>query len=345
MSTAAAQVPAAPSVPGGTLSGVVRDMAGTPMPDVNVALVGETATARTDSTGSFALRDVVPGAHTAVFRRIGFQSVEYRWTARSEVNLQIAVAMTPIARRLDRIVVEAPVGSRRRGTSSIGGMVTDSSGRSVVGADVRLLGAGLSTITDDNGQFEFQLIASGSYIVRVRRPGLRPSNAVMQILDDDHRSISMKMFGLGKIGARDTATASGFGVADVGFDALDRRTRSSGFSGGVVGPADLTLANRRPLDMMLQRYLDPFEHRAARGAVLADANGGEKGDCLLIDGRRAAYQPLHTYASTDVQLVEAYRANSFVDPFLISEMESIRECRGTMDHHPGYFVLWTRSMR
>jgi hypothetical protein len=346
--SASGQVPMPPSPPisGGTLSGIVRDAAGAPMADVNVTLVGETAATRTDSTGSFALRDVPPGAHTALFRRLGYRSVEYRWTARSEVNLQIAVSMTPVPRQLDRVVVEARSGSRRRGTSSIGGTITDSAGRSVAGADVRLLGSGLSTVTDEEGRFEFGLLAAGSYIVRVRRNGLRSANTVVQILDDDNRGISIKMFGLPKNSPRDTATASGYGIPDIGYDAFDRRTRSGGFVTAVVGPADLTRANRAPLDMLLQQYRDRSSARPSRPASGRDGprESGD-GDCLLIDGRRAVYQPLHTYTSVEVQLVEVFRANSFVDSFVVSQMDGLKECRGTMDRHPSYFVLWTRAMR
>lgn len=331
-----AQVPAPTLVSPGTLAGVVRDAAGAPLPDVNVNLVGESAATRTDSTGAFTLRGLQPGGHTAVFRRIGYQSVEYRWTVRSAVTLQIAVSMTPIARRLDRVVVEAPSDSRRRGTSSIGGTVFDSTAKPVAGADVRLLGSGLSTVTAADGQFEFRSLAAGSYIVRVRHEGLRPANSVMQILDDDHRGITMKMFGLPK-NARDRATASGFGVADVGFEAFDRRERINDVTTGILGPADLIRANGAPLEFLLERYRE-HPHESSINAL-------DEGDCLLIDGRRPVYQPLHTYSSIQVQLVEAFRTNAFVDDFIVSEMDALEKCRGTRDRHPSYFVLWTRSLR
>jgi len=322
-----AQVPVPPP---GALAGIVRDAAGNPLPGVTVSLVGETPSTRTDSAGVFLLRDVPAGGHTALFRRIGLQSVERRWTARSSVTVEIEVTMAPIARRLNRVVVEAPSDSRRRGTSSIGGTVADSAGHPINGADVRVLGTGLSTVTDESGQFEFRSLAAGSYIVRVRRQGLRASNAVMQIVDDDHRGISIRMFGLPRGASHDDAAASGYGIPDVGLDAFDRRTRAGSYASGVFGPADLVRANRLSLDLLLDQYR---QHSA------------EDGDCLLIDGRRATYQPLRTYTSVDVQLVEAFRANAFVDPFIVSEMQALRECRGTLDRHPSYFVLWTRGLR
>lgn len=206
---ASAQTPATPPPATGSLSGVVRDVAGTPLADVSVTLLGESLATRTDTAGHFALDDVPVGSHTTLFRRIGYRSVEYRWLAEAKKGLQIAVAMTPVPRQLERVVVEAPGTSRRRGTSSIGGMVSDSAGHGVSGADVRLLGSGLSTMTDSSGGFEFQLLAAGSYIVRARRRGLVSGNYVMQIADDDSRGITIKLYGLPKkTGAGDTAVAA-----------------------------------------------------------------------------------------------------------------------------------------
>jgi hypothetical protein len=174
-----AQTPALPA--SGSLAGVVRDAVGTPLAGVNVSLLGEATVAHTDSVGRFVLADVPVGSHTALFRRIGYRSVEYRWTAQTSRILQIAVTMTPVPRQLERIVVEAPMGSRRRGTSSVAGAILDSAGRPVSGADVRLLGSGLSTETDASGNFEFRSIAAGSYIVRARRRGRSSGNYVRSI--------------------------------------------------------------------------------------------------------------------------------------------------------------------
>jgi len=345
--TVIGQTPApATQVAGGLLSGVVRGVGGAPLRDVDVTLLGETASTRTDSAGRFALRDVPPGGHTALFRRIGYRSIEYRWVAQSGRGLQIAVAMTPVPRQLDRVVIEAPGVSRRRGTSSISGTVTDSAGDAVGGADVRLLAGGLSTVTDSTGRFEFQMLAAGSYIVRARRHGLTSTNYVMQVADDDNRGITLKLFGLPKAtNPRDAARASGYGVADAGFDAFDRRERASS-ARIVLGPGDLFRANRAPLDFVLQQYRDATSMRTPRSTMTGEGTGSsEEGDCLLIDGRRAVYQPLRSFTSLDVQLVEVFGRNAFVDAFVVSQMDAFRECRGSMDHHPSYFVLWTRSLR
>jgi len=341
-----AQTPAGP--PGvGALSGVIRDLAGAPLRDVEVTLLGESSAAtRTDSSGRFALRDVPAGGHTALFRRIGYRSVDYRWVAQAGRELEVAVTMQTIPRQLERVIVEAPSSSRRRGTSSIAGTVTDSSGQPVSGADVRLLGSGLSTITDSSGRFDFAMLAAGSYIVRARRVGLASSTHVMQIANDDNRGITLKMFGLPpRTGRRDSASASGYGITDAGFDAFDRRERV-GLAQSMLGPGDLFRADRAPLDFVLQPYRDtPSMRRPSSSFVREGPGSTEEGDCLLVDGRRAVYQPLRTFSSVSVQLVEVFRPNSFVDDYVASEMSGLPECRGDANHHPSYFVLWTRSLR
>lgn len=327
-----------------SLTGVVRDVTGAPLADVSVSLLGETTVTRSDTAGRFTLRDIAPGGHTTLFRRLGYRSVEYRWTARANAGLEIAVAMTPLPQQLGRVVVEASGASRRRGTSSIAGSVTDSAGRPVSGADVRLLGSGLSTVTDSSGQFDFRQLAAGSYIVRARRRGLLSGTYVMQIGEDDNRGITLKQFDL-PLATHDTSSASGYGAPDAGFDAFDRRQRA-GAARPTLGPGDLFRADRAHLDILLQQYRDSeWAHRRPSLTSGEGKGSTDEGDCLVIDGRRAAYQPLRTFSSVDVQLVEVFRANASVDDYVVSRMEMFKECRGTMERHPSYFVLWTRSLR
>jgi hypothetical protein len=318
---------------------------GLSLPGVTVSLVNEDRRAMSDSSGRFSLHDIQAGGHTVLFRRIGYNSVERRVALQSGANVQIAITLSATPQQLNRVVVESSGGSRRRGTSSIGGIVIDSSGRGVPGADVRLLGSGLSTTTDSGGTFAFATLVAGSYIVRARHEGLAAGSAVMQIIDDDDRSIQVRLWGLPqKTKPRDVRTASGYGVTDLGLDAFDRRVRSRN-SITLLGTATLFQANGAALDMVLRSYRDVPGVRRKSATVAEGVGSTIDGDCLLIDGRRALYQPLSTYSSISVLLIEVFRANSNVDDFTVSEMQSISECRGSRDHHPGYYVLWTRAMR
>lgn len=308
-------------------------------------MLDESPSTRTDTAGRFTLRNVAAGNHTVLFRRIGYRSVEYRWSARAGVDMRIAVTLTPIPRQLDRVVVEAPPTSRRRGTSSIEGVVLDSLDLAVGGADVRLLGSGLSTVTDSSGHFKFAKIASGPYMLRARRRGWSSRNYIMQVADADDRAITLKLSALPrKTGTRDTATASGYGSSDDPFDAFDRRERSLG--NPMLGPGDLFRADGASMDVVLQAHRDAaaMTRRVTIGPRDARAQADD-GDCLIIDGRRAAYQPLRLFTSREIQLVEVIRRHATADPWLVTQMESFKECRGTMDDHPVYFILWTRFLR
>jgi hypothetical protein len=335
-----------PSPPGGPLIGLVRNPSGGTLSDVSVTLIGETAATRTDSSGRFALRDASPGSHTALFRRIGYESEEYRWISKPAAASQIEIVMTPIAQQLALVVVEAPGTKRKRGTSSIAGTVLDSAGHALGGTDVRVLGTGESTTTDSAGNFDFQTLAAGSYIVRARRQGLSSVNYVMQIADDDARRITLKMHpSPRRTSSRDSTRDSGFGIQDMGYDAFDRRERGSSAI-TVLGPADLFRENGASLDFVLQPYLlGGLAPPRSTSSVSAGTGSSTDGDCLLIDGRRAAYQPIRTFTAREVQLIEVIRANAWPDDFIAAQMEGLGQCRGTRDRHPIYIVLWTRSMR
>ncbi len=346
--TASAQTPSPPATTeGGSLSGVVRDVSGAALPDVYVTLLGEAAATRSDGGGHFAMRNLSPGNHTALFRRIGYGSVEHRWIVRPGNGPEIDVIMAPVARQLDRIIVEAPGTSRRRGTSSIGGIVIDSGGGAVRGADVRLLGSGMSSVTDSTGRFEFGTLAAGSYIVRARRRGLAGASYVMQIADADARGVTLKMYGLPrKASARDSATVAGYGVADAGFDAFDRRERSApGIA--VLGPADLFRAGGATMEFVLQRWplrVDP----TPRAKHDLDRRGAVENAMATACSSTVGAQPTsrsRSFTTRELQLVEVIGTNATADGFVISQMEGIGECRGSADRHPTYFVLWTRALR
>ncbi len=132
-------------------------------------------------------------------------------------------------------------------------------------------------------------------------------------------------------GRHDSTFASGYGAADTPFEEFDRRRRMNPGE-AIVGPADVFRADGASLGALLGQYRSP-------------APKGSEDDCILVDGRRAFYQPLDSFRPAGVQLIEVLRPADLDDGFVSSEMEPIPECRGSSMHHPTYFVLWTRSLR
>src|SRR3954463_8494357 len=88
-----------------TLTGIIRDSAGTPLPSVEVLLTETTRTVRSDNAGRFSLGGVSPSAYRVWFRRLGYASTQFDWTAQVGQTTELAIVMTPIARTLDPVVV------------------------------------------------------------------------------------------------------------------------------------------------------------------------------------------------------------------------------------------------
>src|SRR5215470_4572566 len=91
---------AAQETPTATLAGFVRDSAGRPVPSAEIVLIGTTYAARSDSAGQFALSNIPPGAYRVWFRRLGFGSSQFDWSARFGERTEVAVVLHAIARTL-----------------------------------------------------------------------------------------------------------------------------------------------------------------------------------------------------------------------------------------------------
>ena len=166
----AVQAAAAQNAPPATaiLAGVIRDSTAAPIADAEIIVRDIGRTGRTDARGAFELRDVPAGAHEVWFRRLGYTTIEYNWRARAGERTEIAVTLHAIPRRLDPVVVRAQEDRRTRGTSSILGLVVDTSGTPVEEAEVQLVGADRIGVTRANGGFSFRPLTSGTYLIKVR---------------------------------------------------------------------------------------------------------------------------------------------------------------------------------
>ena len=70
----------------------------------------------------------------------------------------------------------------------IGGRVVDLTAQAISGALVDVMDAGLSDVTDDNGQFSFDSIAEGSHTIRAVAVGFKPQTQALNVpgLPDDY---------------------------------------------------------------------------------------------------------------------------------------------------------------
>src|ERR1041385_2274037 len=78
--------------------------------------------------------------------------------------------------------------------------------------------------------------------------------------------------------------------------------------------------------------LIPFALSAQSAAPRDDENA-----CILVNGRRALFQPLHSFGANAVSLVEVIREHDVDAGFTASAMQSIPAYRGQQGKHPLYF--------
>jgi len=162
---------------GGVVTGVVRRAdSGAPIPEAQVAVVGETESVDqamrratiTDVNGRFTIRSITPGPYTVFVQAEGY----YGATAEAD-----AAPRTQKSVRVDE-AQQADVGILKLVAGSvISGRVSDPNGQAVAGATVEALKASYvrdrlaftpvkSVKTDDRGEYRMYWVSPGEYYVR-----------------------------------------------------------------------------------------------------------------------------------------------------------------------------------
>lgn len=78
-----------------------------------------------------------------------------------------------------------------RAQGRIDGVVRDTAGARIVGAEVQLVGTSLATVTDENGAFAFAAVPLGTATVRVRRIGFAPQTAAIDVRNGTNAPVSI----------------------------------------------------------------------------------------------------------------------------------------------------------
>jgi hypothetical protein len=90
----------------GTLTGVVLDEVGKPVPGVEVALAKVSRTTRTDSAGKFILGLVPAGAYDVTFRRVSYAPMVFMLEITRGDTTEAEVKMNVVAQEMTAIKVE-----------------------------------------------------------------------------------------------------------------------------------------------------------------------------------------------------------------------------------------------
>lgn len=160
--------------------GLVTDKALTPLSDVRVSLRKPRLEVSTDQRGRFEFPGLPRGDYELLIRKIGFE-LEHATASIGDSGAVVRICMAVATRPLPAMISSA---SR----IGLGGFVADGSQRPVPGAEVRIIGNGLHTITDSAGGF-FLPTGKGHYAVTVSKPGYGTEMLGVTIPADSGREI------------------------------------------------------------------------------------------------------------------------------------------------------------
>lgn len=148
-----------------TVRGVVRDIEGAAVPEVEIILESPKRSARTDARGRFTLDSVPEGKRRALVRRIGYLAVHPLLSVPQAPGDTLVVTLLPMPQQLPALLVEV----ERQG---IFGVVGDTGYHALPGTLVEVLGARVADTTDERGRFGFpELKKYSHYMLRVSRSG------------------------------------------------------------------------------------------------------------------------------------------------------------------------------
>jgi hypothetical protein len=151
-----------------TLTGIVRDVSGRPLPGAAVVVDPDDSpiATQTDRDGRFRFERVRSGTHRLRVSWIGYVPGDRVIDIR-ESSVNIEIVLEPLAYQLDTMSIVA-----RRG-GIMGRVHTAVTRAPVRGASIEVLGTRWRMRTDSTGLFEFGDIPEGGYAVQVRRDGYK----------------------------------------------------------------------------------------------------------------------------------------------------------------------------
>ena len=307
----------APAQTPARLTGIVRDSAGGVLADAEVILRETSRGIRTNARGEFTLDDVAPGAYRVWFRRLGYRSVEYNWAARGGEHTELSVALAPVPRQLDPVVVRADEDKRAAAHASILGLVIDANEQPIPEAEVQLRRRGHGR----HHPLERRLSssshsASAPTSFGVRKLGYSPVTVTVQLVPNDDREVVVRLDPLAtKLDPTIVTEKSGYGKDQIAWDELEKRKRWQSFQTRFLGPEDLKsfygvdlavatirmgLNNPRPNGRARPMSINPNGTR--RVAQAADDGFA----CILLNGKEGVYHRLSLYSTADIELLEVY---------------------------------------
>jgi hypothetical protein len=232
---------------------------------------------------------------------------------------------------------------------SIRGLVVDSAGRPLEGAQVELVGAPRTALTGRDGSFRFDDLRNARYWIAVRRVGFRPFQSSLSLRGDEQRRLTITLTAA-PVELPEVVVKGELVMYQRRMHDFLWRSRAS-FGGRFLTRDDIDRTNAAVLGQVVIRHL-PF-----KSSLAMDRPGGFLFDGLDNDftvsrlARRRRYRPecppaislnggaitpglaVNDFHPDDVEALEVYREGSGL-PIEFSWNESTR-C--------GLVVIWLKA--
>jgi hypothetical protein len=167
-----------------TIVGVVTDANARPLEDVEIRLGSLNRVTRSRRDGGFRFDSVPAGKHELRARRLGFEA-QTRTVPVEDKGGAVLFRLKALPQALATVVTSVPRGG-------LSGSVTDSVGRPLPGAAVRVFGGAIRTVTDSAGEF-YMDVRRGAFMVRITSKGHASRLLSVTIPSDSGRRIAVAM--------------------------------------------------------------------------------------------------------------------------------------------------------
>lgn len=361
----------------GTLAGVVFDsVAGRPLADAEVLVVGTRYSAQTDSSGTFRFNDLMPGEYGVTFRHAKLDSIVFAPpvmqvqidSAQSSTvafgipaGVRVLVSAAEQAREDTIGAVGRALGlnwefllrreERETGHGVVSGRVIDEDGRGIAGASIGLDGASPSVVSGADGRFVLSGLHPGPIGITVSMLGYStitdtiPARDAQAALDLTIR-LTTKPIALDPI------------AVDVRWPGLERHgfydRRESGLTGIFLTREDIEKAKASQLTDVFARMPGVRLHRLSGGRnhirfnrMLGTKSSSFSQDSGLalgcepdvyVDGVRIRDRIAKRNAENDLDTID------FISPDQVEGVEVYVGAATPLQYnHPcGVILLWTR---
>jgi hypothetical protein len=244
----------------------------------------------------------------------------------------------PAARAFTRCAIAcawsiAPLGLSAQ-AATIAGVIADSAGAPIVGAEVTVQGPGASVSSGDRGEFRVSGLTAGRMIVKARRLGYRPDSIAMMAADVPNPPVTLHL----------SRVASQLAPVVVKSNRIEYRGRLAGYyerldkkgGGYFITRSEIEKQNPRTLSQLLQRAPGMSQFRGRAGLSGVRMRGRSCWPLVWLDGTQmpAGEVDLDGIPPNTLHGIELY-LGSTTAPMRYTLSRDLSSC--------GTILLWSRG--